>query len=388
LKLALLSMGYEPYYQFGGSETYVKLLSAELIKNDLAVTVIAGWPGRKIVFEKIGKLNLIRIPVMNFPIRPLWYQLQNNNALLKLIAKMDVVHSNNLQCSILNKKIAASKPLFVSVHGSMNALTSYFSAFKNRSLAPGDLFYLMEYPLLRNLYAKDLLDSTSLIFISDHGYREALKSLGYDQTKVQSKSSVINPGINLAEIESMKKLPANKSDKLTEVTFVGRLFYPKGITYALKAFDVLVNEMGEKNYILNIIGDGPLNSWIKRYIEKNNLIDNVNIKGQVRRDEVIRTLQNSSVLVLPSIYEGCPFVLMEANALGVPLVTFDFDWAKEFVINGLNGFRVQPFDINLLAENILNASGLDSEAIKEAAKRFDIKNTAKKTIQAYEKMLS
>lgn len=380
-------MGYEPYYQFGGSETYIKLLSTELIKNHIDVTVIAGWPNKKISLEKIGKLNLIRIPVMNFPVRPLWYQLQNNHALIKLLNKMDVVHANNLQCSVLNKKIAASKPLFVSVHGSMNALTSYFSAFKNRSLSPGDIFYLMEYPLLRNLYVKDLLDSTSLIFISSHGYQEALKALGHDASKIPQKSSVIYPGINLLEIDSMKNLHSNKKGNRVEVTFVGRLFYPKGITYALRAFDVLVNELGEKNYVLNIIGDGPLNSWVKRYIKTAKLVDNVKVKGQVPRESVIRTLQNSSAIILPSIYEGCPFVLMEANALGVPMVTFDFEWAKEFVINGVNGFRCKPFDVYGLVESILNASHLDSSLIKAAAEKFDIKNTAKSTIEAYKKML-
>jgi glycosyltransferase involved in cell wall biosynthesis len=380
-------MGYEPYYQFGGSETYIKLLSAELIKNGLDVTVIAGWPGKGICSEKIGKLNLVRIPVMNFPVRPLWYQLQNNDALIKLVHKMDVVHANNLQCSILNKKIAASKPLFVSVHGSMNALTSYFTAFKNRSFSPGDLFYLMEYPLLKTLYSKDLLDSTALIFISSHGYQEAIKSLGYDDSKIQHKSSIIYPGINLAEVESMKNPKVQKRENPNEVTFVGRLFYPKGITYALQAFNVLVNEMGEKNYKLNIVGDGPLKSLVKRYIKDMQLTDYVNVKGQIPRSAVIKTLEKSSSIILPSIYEGCPFVLMEANALGVPMITFDFDWAKEFVTNGVNGYRSIPFDVNSLAKNILKATNLDSSIIKDVAQKFDIKNTAKKTIHAYEKLL-
>jgi glycosyltransferase involved in cell wall biosynthesis len=212
--------------------------------------------------------------------------------------------------------------------------------------------------------------------------------LVYNDSKIQHKSSIIYPGINLAEVESMKSPKVQKRETPNEVTFVGRLFYPKGITYALQAFNVLVNEMGEKNYKLNIVGDGPLKSLVKRYINDMQLTDYVNVKGQIPRSAVIKTLEKSSSIILPSIYEGCPFVLMEANALGVPMITFDFDWAKEFVTNGVNGYRSIPFDVNSLAKNILKATDLDPSMIMDAAQKFDIKNTAKKTIQAYEKLLS
>jgi glycosyltransferase involved in cell wall biosynthesis len=386
--VALLSMGYPPYFNFGGSETYVKLLSQELIKNGVNVTVIAGWSRREVRVENEQKgLKIIRLPVIDIPIRTFWFQLINSNKILTLLQNVDVVHCNNLIASLFNKKIMKSKPLLVSVHGSLDSLKSYLFALRKNSLSASDLFYLMEYPLLRELYIKDLLDSNSLIFISKHGYTEALNYLGKNSSVIHSKSTVVYPGINFDSSNFMiAGSPRRRNDRL-EVGYVGRLFWPKGVTYALEAFDILVNKMDEKNALLHIMGDGPLRSWITHYVKNSKLEKNVRIHGQVHREFVLQTLSNCTAILHPSLYEGCPFVLMEANSLGVPMVSFDFAWSREFIVNGLNGYISPPFDSQKLAENVLKAANLNQSLVREEAKKFDIRVTAKKTIEVYKKLL-
>jgi glycosyltransferase involved in cell wall biosynthesis len=386
VKVTLLSIGYPPYFDFGGAETYIKLLSQELARNGINVTVIAGWPRKVAHVENRGNgLKVIRLPVPDKPIRTVWYQLLNKDTIMRLLGRADIVHCNNLIVSLMNRKIINSKPLIISVHGSLDALLVYFYALRKHSLSIGDLFYLLEYPIIRSFYFKDLLYSNGLVFVSRHGYYEALKYLGDKGSIILSKSKVIYPGINLEEI-GVKEVRSYDGEKI-EIAYVGRLFWPKGITYAIEALNILVNEMGEKNTKLHVMGDGPLRGWIIKYVKKHKLAKNIKIYGKVSRDFVMRTLSNSRVLIHPSLYEGCPYVLLEANALGLPVVTFDFAWSREFVTNSLNGFRSPPFNVHKLAENVLKATSLSTSLIKEEAKKFDIHITAKKTLEIYNKLL-
>jgi len=386
MHVALLSIGYPPYYTFGGSETYVELLSKELTKSDIDVTVIAGWPRREVSVESLGsRLKVIRLPVIDKPLHTVWYQLLNQDTIIKLLRKVDVVHCNNLLTSLINEKIMNEKPLIIGVHGSLDALSAYLSALRKRTLSIGDLFYLMEYPLIRSFYLKDLLHSNALIFIANHAYHEALKYLGDKSSSIPSKSAIIYPGINLEGI-SVNRAKSYDSGE-TETAYVGRLFWPKGITYAINAFNIIVNEMGEKKAKLHVLGDGPLRGWIMRYVKKHRLAKNIKIYGQVSRDLVMRSLSQIRVIIHPSLYEGCPYVLLEANALGLPMVTFDLAWSQEFITDGVNGYRSPPFDVHKLAENVLKATSLKPSLIKEEAKKFDIHITAKKTLEIYNKLL-
>lgn len=377
-------MGYPPYYQFGGSEVYIRLLSKELAKNGVDVTVIAGWPGKETISEHLEKhLHVVRIPVINIPIRPIWLQLQNKPQILQLLKSVDIVHCNNLTTALFNREITKHKPLIVSVHGSLDAVSTVSQALFNRSITPGDLAYLMEYPLLRNLYAKDLKESSSLIFISNHGFKEALKFLGKSKSTIESKSTTIYPGIDIKEIERIKQQMNLAKNSSIEVTYVGRLFWPKGITFAIEAFNILINEMNQKNLILNILGDGPLKGEIERLVKRYHLTNNVKIYGQVSRETVIRKISQSKAVIHPSLYEGCPFVLMEANCLGIPVVAFDYEWSKEFIIDGVNGFKAKKFDTHDLVVKLLDTFKLNSQTIKQYSQKFDISITVKKTFENY-----
>jgi len=387
MQIALVSIGFPPYYTFGGAESYVSLLSEELAKNGINITVIAGWPKKETLCESPrDRVKVIRLPVIDKPPRSVWYQLLNKNNILNIINRADVVHCNSLVTSLINDKIMNEKPLIITMHGSLSALCAYFSSVRTCHLSIGDLFYLMEYPLISGFYRRDLLHSDALIFVAHHAYNEAMKYLGDKCKIITSKSVVIYPGINLNEIRDKRVHTCDVCNEI-EMAYVGRLFWPKGITYTLETFNIIVNEMGEKTAKLHILGEGPLRSWVSWYVKKHGLAKNINIYGQVSRDFVLQTLSKTKVLLSPSLYEGCPYVLLEANALGVPVVTFDFDWSREFITNGLNGFRSPLVDVHKLAEDALKATSLNTSLIREEAKKFDIRITAKKTIETYKKLL-
>jgi len=385
MRVVLLSLGYPPYV-FGGVETHVSLLSNELSKNGIKTTVIAGWPEKHVSQESIGpNLRVIRLPIPDHPIRAVWFQLFNRTGVMKILKGADLVHSNSPQFSILSSRIARAKPLVTTLHGSIQAITTYRSVRSLSLLSPGDVFYMMEYPLIRSWYLKDLSNSHLLLATAEHVKNEAVEYSGDNCGDVASKSEVVYAGIDLEKISQVHTEPS-KSNGI-EMAFTGRLFYPKGITYALEILDTLVNKMGQKSVNLHIFGSGPLSNWIQQYAKKRKLHDNLVIYGQIKRNDLLNRLGRMHVVLLPSLYEGCPYAVMEANSLGVPVVSFDFSWSREFIKNGVNGYVSSPYDTHQLAENVLKAVRLRSVDIKAGMKKYDIRETVKKTIELYKKLL-
>lgn len=124
--------------------------------------------------------------------------------------------------------------------------------------------------------------------------------------------------------------------------FVGRLSEEKGIFTLLKAWrDV-------QGLPLKILGDGPLNSQLRSYASKENL--NVEFLGFLANDKSLQVVANAKLQIIPSEwYEGFPMVVLEAYAMGVPLVVSRIGSLEEVVLEGKTGVKFNPGDITDLA---------------------------------------
>jgi len=100
-----------------------------------------------------------------------------------------------------------------------------------------------------------------------------------------------------------------------------------------------------------LVGDGELRPKIEKLIAKLNLKNRVVLTGW-RRD-IPRIIHIFDVLVLTSLWEGLPRVFLEAWASGKPVVATDVDGARESIIDGKNGFLVEPDDLNRMAERVV-----------------------------------
>jgi glycosyltransferase involved in cell wall biosynthesis len=79
------------------------------------------------------------------------------------------------------------------------------------------------------------------------------------------------------------------------------------------------------------------------------------------------------VLLHPSLYEGAPLAVMEAQALGIPVITFDLPWTQEFILQGINGYKARYSDITQLSEYLIKATEIEQEKVISTAKRYDRK---------------
>jgi len=139
------------------------------------------------------------------------------------------------------------------------------------------------------------------------------------------------------------------------------------------------------------VGDGALRPKIESLIKKLNLEKNVILTGW--RGDVPEMIKVFDVLILTSIFEGLPKVVVEAMASGVPVVATYVDGTKEIVQEGLTGFFVRPHENQKMAERIirlLNNSELRKSFSEQSIKyiqEFDIDLMVRQQEELYQKLL-
>lgn len=135
------------------------------------------------------------------------------------------------------------------------------------------------------------------------------------------------------------------------IAFVGRIdFWQKRPDILIKAFDIVHKKHPE--YMLDICGSGAELNRLRGIVNDSELSQSVILHGAVQ--DVRSVLLNSEIFVLTSDFEGIPNALLEAMALGMPVVATDCTpgGAALLIDNGINGFLVKKGDFNNVADSV------------------------------------
>ncbi len=146
-----------------------------------------------------------------------------------------------------------------------------------------------------------------------------------------------------------------------KVVTVGRLLPLKQIDGILEAV-ARISEVG-----LVIIGDGPERFHLEQLAEKMAIAERVYFAGKLNHAHTLGVMANCDIFVLNSTHEGLPHVVLEAMALGLPVVATAVGGTPEVVKNGHNGFLIPPGD-NAALRGVLRKL-LASEALREQVGR-------------------
>jgi glycosyltransferase involved in cell wall biosynthesis len=159
---------------------------------------------------------------------------------------------------------------------------------------------------------------------------------------------------------------------------VGRLTRQKGHSDLFKA---LRSILPFKTVHLWVIGSGPLEAKLRRQAVKEHVDGHIHFMGP--RGDVLDLLPQLDLLVSSSLWEGFPTVLLEAMAMGVPVVATDVSGSRELILNGVTGFLVPPKSPPCLAKAILETLNHPDKARKmaEAARQHARTYTIQKAIQ-------
>ena len=171
------------------------------------------------------------------------------------------------------------------------------------------------------------------------------------------KVRVVHCGVDPSFLRTPPSPPAEAPRLVT----VGRLAEQKGQSVLIEAA-ALLRDRGIP-FELTIVGDGPMRGAIERQVAESGLGDRVVLAGWRDAAGVRQALLESRVMVLPSFAEGLPVVLMEAMALGRPVVATYVAGIPELVRPGLEGWLVPPGSAEALADAMADALAADSETL-------------------------
>jgi glycosyltransferase involved in cell wall biosynthesis len=170
-----------------------------------------------------------------------------------------------------------------------------------------------------------------------------------DILNVNSKSKVVvvTNGIDLA---SYDKYEFNL-DYQNYVVFIGRLVFNKNLDIVLSSFTEVTKKIPDARLI--VVGFGPmLDEWRKMTVRLG-LTKNVVFTEYLSQQKKLDILSKSSALLLPSITEGMPIVVLEAFALSKPVLLSDIEPHHDIVEDGSDGFLIPLNDKNKWAEKII-----------------------------------
>lgn len=150
-------------------------------------------------------------------------------------------------------------------------------------------------------------------------------------------------------------LPKMQTDSL-RLIFVGSLIPRKSVSTLIRALALL-----PLHHTLTIVGEGPEEDALRDLCDSLGLADRVTFLGQKHPEELPGLLAESDVLVLPSLSEGRPNVILEALAAGRAVVASDIDGNRELIGQDERGLLFPPGDVHALTDRLQR---LDSSTLR------------------------
>jgi glycosyltransferase involved in cell wall biosynthesis len=365
MKIALATPLYPP--ESGGPATYAKLLKEHL----------GGDRGGEVVC--LVKFSDVRhLPSSIRHLRYFWLVLEAARG-AQVVLALDPV-STGLP-ALLAARILG-KPFVVKIVGDFAweqgrqrfGITSSLDAFVLQKKLPFSVQVLRSVETFVAKHAKRVI-------VPSHYLKGIVNAWGIPEDKI----SVIYNSIELPELAPQEKSLSSR------VVSVGRLVPWKGFEGVIDAVAAIRERADEKltSTTLTIIGDGPDEDVLKA---KGSALlgDAITFSGRLANVETLQTIQQSSVLVLNSSYEGLSHLLIEALSVGCAIIASDAGGNPELIQHEMNGLLVPVGDTVALTnalERILSDEELAARlraAAKESAKRFNVSTMCAETVALLE----
>ena len=146
----------------------------------------------------------------------------------------------------------------------------------------------------------------------------------------------------IRRLAGVDRAPGGPSFAERDFIIVARMIAKKNLGMALEAY-ALYRAASAAPRKLRLCGSGPLEQELRAHAERLGVADMVVFHGFLQIEEVCPLLGSSLALILPSLQEQFGNVVIEAQALGLPVIVSDNCGARDLLVrNGVNGFVVEP----------------------------------------------
>jgi len=305
-----------------------------------------------------------------------WFEVFNIQTVFKVKRILEDIepdichfHYINQHLSYYCLRIARkySKAVFITVHDVM--LVHYGKLmFTHRSLNEGGPKYSLDYKIsfrdqikeagrtynpFRNLFIRHYLNCVDKIFAVSNSLKNLLAVNGIKNVEtIYNGINVDEWQENYDEVERFKKTYNILNKKI--IFFGGRISGAKGGDQILKSLSVIKKTISD--IILIVVGEeNQYTDSMKRTIPKLRLNENVVFAGSLKNNELKAAYHAADICVSPSLcFETFGMINLEAMACKKPVVSSYFGGPSEVVVDEETGYFVNPYNIDLMAQKILD----------------------------------
>jgi len=209
---------------------------------------------------------------------------------------------------------------------------------------------------------EQLASSYKKYFPKIHGFHAVSQSILKEAGKYGADNNnitVIKPAVNEELLHYNKNNINNSGANILHIISIGRCHWIKGYTHALDAMAILKQENVQFQY--TIIAGSRDHENILYQINDLGVSECVTFINGLPHEEAICQLSGSDLFLLPSLEEGISNAVLEAMALGVPVISTDCGGMREVIKNSENGYIVPVRDPNSMAGAIQNFIHLDEK---------------------------
>lgn len=366
----MIAIVYPQFYGVGGIARYLDSFLANLPLDHPQIYLITGDENRQpIGYEGV---EIIHIPFTSNRFAMIIWMLKARRILLQLYKQRKISWVNLhipplIPGLLLPKKI----PLLLTAHTTYLGMSGNFYKTK---------YFESQWNQLA-LSIKSWMESVifnrtkKMITLTEQGQQEVL-AYGYKNPIV-----VIPNGVDLT-----KFTPNSQIEKDIDVLFCGRIERRKGSHGIVSLCHQLV--AAKSNIKIVIVGYGEDEVWVKTQLAP--YANNITMTGQVSFKEAIEFYQRSRVYASTSYYEGLPGTCLEAMAMQLPVVVWDFLFYRGLVndaetghIVAIDDFQQMTAKVIYLLENPEFSAQLGESARLHLAERYGWDKLAKEVLLAF-----
>ncbi|MCF6153468.1 MAG: glycosyltransferase family 1 protein [Candidatus Kuenenia stuttgartiensis] len=299
------------------------------------------------------------------------YSLEAKKRLSHLLKEypVDIAHLHNIHHqispSILHTLKKRNIPVVITLHDYKMACASYSMMADGKTCeacSGGKYLEAIRHKCVKGSLAKSSLAALEMyvhhrlfdiynnvdVFISPSLFlKNKLREMGF------MKEIVHVP--NFIDTEKFEKLSGGDNGHESSIVYFGRLSHEKGLRTLLKAAKNI-----NSGIEIKLIGDGPLRNDLEEWVKKED-IKNIRFLGYRKGNELFHEIKKSNAVVLPSEWcENNPISVLEAFALGKPVIGSRIGGIPELVRDGETGLTFESGDIKDLSQKISTLLNNDS----------------------------
>lgn len=285
----------------------------------------------------------LRIPSINIPLNNTYTMALPDLAISSIKERLqhfkpDVIH-------IATPSILGNFALKYAVKNKIPVISIYHTHF----ISYID-YYLKHVPFLINKVRKMVAsrqkvfyNQCDLIYVPSETIREELMTIGIEDSRMTLWKRGIDTNLFSPKHRDIKKMKELTGNDWPTIMFASRLVWEKNLETLFKIYEELQSQ--QVNFL--IVGDGIAGTNCKA------MMKNAVLTGKVDHQTLATLYASATIFLFPSVSETYGNVVIEAMAAGLPCVIADGGGSRDFITQGVNGFKCAPYHAGDYVEKIL-----------------------------------